>query len=281
MRAIAQAVLVAAASMPALAAVSGAPGGVPGDAGAAPPPQTMDLIDYIRAGGLLSYVMVVLSVVAVAMVLRNMWALRESRLTPPAVVAELDRLLREDRVEEAREFCARPESASFLASIFKEAIARCQKSPFGFLELRSAVEEVGQAEADRLHRLNDGLGIIAAVGPMLGLLGTVIGMIGAFQSIGVLEGAARSSELARFMSLALVNTAEGLIIAIPCTVAFAIFRRRIDRLVADAGRVVEDLAAHLASGEPGKEAAARGAGEAPAARPAAPAAPARAGAAAR
>jgi biopolymer transport protein ExbB len=101
----------------------------------------------------------------------------------------------------------------------------------------------------RLHRLNNGLGVLAAVGPMLGLLGTVIGMIGAFNAIGSLQGAARSTELARFMSLALVNTAQGLVVAVPATVAFALFRQRIDRLVTDvAVSDLEPLADDLAAG---------------------------------
>jgi biopolymer transport protein ExbB/TolQ len=86
---------------------------------------------------------------------------------------------------------------------------------------------------------------------MLGLLGTVIGMIGAFNAIGSLQGAARSTELARFMSLALVNTAQGLVVAVPCTVAFALFRQRIDRVASEIGddvleRLAEDLAAGIA-----------------------------------
>jgi biopolymer transport protein ExbB len=126
-------------------------------------------------------------------------------------------------------------------NVFGQALERCATSPFGALELRAAIEDAAQPEVDRLHRLNDGLGIIAAIGPMLGLLGTVFGMIGAFHTIGGLEGAARSSELAKYMSLALVNTAEGLIVAIPCTVLFAVFRRRINALVAEAGEIIERL----------------------------------------
>jgi biopolymer transport protein ExbB len=118
----------------------------------------------------------------------------------------------------------------------------------------------------KLQRLNNGLGVLAAVGPMLGLLGTVIGMIGAFNAIGSLQGSARSTELARFMSLALVNTAQGLVVAVPCTVAFALFRQRIDRLAGDvAGEVLERLAEDLAAGLARRAAGARAAQ--PAARP--------------
>jgi biopolymer transport protein ExbB len=119
----------------------------------------------------------------------------------------------------------------------------------GALEARASIEDAAQVETMRLHRLNNGLGVLAAVGPMLGLLGTVIGMIGAFNAIGSLQGAARSTELARFMSLALVNTAQGLVVAVPATVAFALFRQRIDRLVTDvAVSDLEPLADDLAAG---------------------------------
>jgi biopolymer transport protein ExbB/TolQ len=77
-------------------------------------------------------------------------------------------------------------------------------------------------------------------------------MIGAFNAIGSLQGAARSTELARFMSLALVNTAQGLVVAVPCTVAFALFRQRIDRLATDVAAddlepMAEELAAALSA----------------------------------
>lgn len=210
-----------------------------------PVPESTTLWSYIASGGLLSWVLIALSFVALALVIRNLMTLRLARLAPPPVVHRLETLLRENNTEGALAFCNDPANDSFLTRVFGSALGRCVRSPFGFLELRTAMEEAGQTEVDRLHRLNDGIGIIAAVGPMLGLLGTVIGMIGAFDSIGRLEGASRSQELARFMAMALVNTAEGLVVAIPCTVAFALFRRHIDRITEQVGRVIEELAAHI------------------------------------
>ena len=154
--------------------------------------------------------------------------------------------------------CAAPANDSFVARVFGAALLRCSRSPFGFLELRTALEESGQREADRLHRANDGVGIIAAVGPMLGLLGTVMGMIGAFASIGALEGTARSRELASFMSIALVCTAEGLLVAIPCTVAFALFRRHIDHLISEISEKIEYLTRTLEQHGEDKPAAHKG-----------------------
>ncbi len=241
----------------------------PADPAAGAPAVTQTLWTYIASGGFLSWVLILLSFVALALVIRNLMTLRIARLAPPGVVHGLDTLLRENKTEEALAYCTDPRNDSFLTRVFAAALGRCVRSPFGFLELRASMEEAGQVESDRLHRLNDGIGIIAAVGPMLGLLGTVFGMIGAFESIGRLEGATRSQELARFMAMALVNTAEGLIVAIPCTVAFALFRRHIDRITDQVARIAEELAGHIEHAAGGE----RPAGARPP-RPAAPPHPA-------
>ncbi|MBL8746234.1 MAG: MotA/TolQ/ExbB proton channel family protein [Phycisphaerae bacterium] len=200
------------------------------------------ILEYVQSGGKLSYVLVALSVVALALMLRNAVALRPTRIAPPYVNDNLTRFARAGDAAGALEFCRKDENDCLLANAVGAGLERTGDSAFQSFEVRQEIEAAGRQEVDRLHRLNDGLGIIAAVAPMLGLLGTVIGMIGAFGAIGGLQGAARSSELARFMSLALVCTAEGLAVAIPCTIAFAIFRRRIDRLAADAAQDADAIA---------------------------------------
>lgn len=233
---------------------------------------TKTLLEYIRAGGPLGYLLIGLSVVALALTILHFVQVRMSRLAPAYAVESLERFLKAHAVDEAIRFCRAEEHESFLTRVFGSALARCSRSTFGMLELRTALEEAGGKELDRLHRTTDAVGLIAAIGPMLGLLGTVFGMIGAFGSIGELEGAARSRALAGFMALALVNTAQGLAVAIPCTVLFAVFKRRIDALVSRVAEVVDELAGLIEQ---------RGGGEAPkpaprpAARPATPAAQAR------
>jgi biopolymer transport protein ExbB len=225
-------------------------------ADATPPQESMTLFQFLAGAGWLSYLLIMLSFLAVGLMIRNLIVLRMSRIAPPGVVARLDTLLRENDTAGALAFCNAPGNRSFITGVFGGALARCARSPFGFLELRAALEESGEAEVDKLHRFTDGIGILAAVGPMLGLLGTVFGMIGAFHSIGKFEGAARSQELAKFMSMALVNTAEGLVVAIPCTVAFALFRRRIDRLTGEASAIVEELAGNIEQASGGEKPAA-------------------------
>lgn len=240
---------------------------------AAPPPPSLSLLDYIHQGGVLSYILVLVSFVALGLIVRNILLFRRDRLAPPDTVARLNELLAENDLPGAAAFCASPVNSCFITRVFGAALARASRSPFGLLEIRSGLEEAGLREADRLHRANDPVGIIAAIGPMLGLLGTVIGMIGAFMTIGQLEGSARSAKLAEFMSLALVCTAEGLIVAIPCTIAFALFRRRVDALVTDMGELIEDMA-NTVQARPEPE-------QRPARRPATPPAAPRASASAR
>jgi len=198
------------------------------------------LLDYIESGGIIGYTLIGLSVFAVSLAIINFIQLRRSKMAPVDVVVEISRLLREGNTAAVAQLCAAPEADCFLTRVLRSAIARCNRSPFGFLEVRTALEEGGQRELDSLSRPTDGLGLIANLGPMLGLLGTVIGMIGAFGAIGEAEGAARSQQLAMFMSLALVNTALGLIVAIPCTFAYALFKKRTERMGAQVSDIIED-----------------------------------------
>lgn len=216
-------------------------------------PGDLRLTDYITKGGFVGYVIVGLSLVALGLVIANLLQLRLEVLCPPKSVAALEDLLGKHDIDGAQTYCVDPANESFLTRMFASALIRCQRSPFGFLELKSALEESGQRQVDRLTKLTDGVGLVAALGPMLGLLGTVFGMIGAFRTIGELEGAARSNELAKYMSHALVTTALGLVVAIPCTAAFTYFKRRIDRLAGEIGQTAEELAS-IVQGKQGRDA---------------------------
>lgn len=201
--------------------------------------NTKTLLDYIKAGGLPGYVIVLLSFVAVALVITNLIQLRRSKTAPVDIVREIDRLVGERNMPSLVAMCKAPENDSSVTRVLGAALNRCLRSQFGMMELRSAIEESGQRELERMVRTTDMIALIAAVAPMLGLLGTVIGMVGAFASIGELEGAARSHQLAIYMSMALAATAEGLVVAIPATVAYALFKKRAERLASEIGEMME------------------------------------------
>lgn len=219
--------------------------------------ESRSLLEYIHAGGLVGYLILIVSIIAVALTITHLLQAQRNRMAPPEIVEALTRMVRSNDVRGAMELCATPDKRCFLTGLFGSALQRCARSPFGFLEIRSALEEAGQREMERMLKPVEGLAIIAAVGPMMGLLGTVFGMIGAFASIGGLKGAERSQQLADFMSLALVTTAEGLMVAIPATIAYSMFRRRLDRLASDVAVIADDLAGVLESGGGGARAAAQ------------------------
>lgn len=203
------------------------------------------LLEYIAAGGQIGAIIIVLSLAAVALIVTQLLRVRLTTLAPAPVVEELDRDLSAGDVRAAEDYCESPEHACFLTRVVGSALVRCGRSPFGFLELRSALEEAGQREAARLYRFTDAIGLIASVAPMLGLLGTVVGMVGAFDTITLTDGPARPDQLAGNISVALVTTVLGLIVAIPCTAAYTFLRNRIDALTAEIAEIIEDLAAHL------------------------------------
>jgi len=214
----------------------------------------VSLFELILAGGVVGYVILLLSVAAVALAVIHLLQLRESTLAPPEVVDALDERLAQGDIEGAATVCRNEDNDCFLTRVMLPGLQRYSRSAFGALELKGALEEAGQAQTARLLRSTDALGLIAAIAPMLGLLGTVVGMVGAFDTISASEGFARPDQLAGDISKALVTTLMGLTLAIPATAALTYFRNRIDALTGDVAEVVEQLAAHLEH-EPAESAA--------------------------
>jgi biopolymer transport protein ExbB len=200
------------------------------------------LLTYIHAGGFIGYVIILISIVALGLVIAHFIEIRAARLAPFDVREDLARLLKENDLDGAVRYCSAPDNRCFLTRVMGAGLTRATRSSFGLLELRTALQEAGSREVELLHRRVDWLSLIAAVCPMLGLLGTVIGLIGAFSSLGAAEGVLRSKELAGFMSLALVTTAQGLFVAIPSHAAASIFRKRVDIAVGEVGEMVDALA---------------------------------------
>lgn len=209
--------------------------------------SSKSLLQYIAAGREIGLIIILLSLVGVGMIVAQTLRMRRSRLAPPEVVQQLHDQLRANNVRGAIETCENPDNDSFLTRVLGSALIRCSRSPFGFLELRGALEEAGQSQVARLYRMTDGIGLIASVAPMLGLLGTVVGMVGAFDTIAMSEGPARPDQLGGSISQALVTTVLGLIVAIPATAAYTFLRNRIDTLTAEVGETIEELGAYLES----------------------------------
>lgn len=205
--------------------------------------ESSSLLNIVLAGGAVGYFIIFLSVVALALVVAHAIHIRASALAPDDLVDRLHGLLTAGDLPAARKLCADPDEDCFLSRVMSAGFKRMSNSAFGSLELKGALEDAGKEQVARLYRTTDGLGLIAAIAPMLGLLGTVVGMVGAFNTISSTEGFARPDQLAGDISQALVTTLMGLILAIPATAAFTFFRNRIDHIASEIGSLVEDLAA--------------------------------------
>ena len=228
--------------LPATIALAQSTATPPADSMGAPPES---LLDFIQAGGTVGYIIILLSIVATTMVVVHIIQIRRDALAPPDAVEELDRMLRQRQVGPALEFCRDPANACFLTHIMRAGLTRYTRSAFGALELKAALEEAGQERVAKLIRSTEGLALVAGVAPMLGLLGTVVGINGAFATISTAEGFSRPDRLAGDISLALVTTIMGLVLAIPAMSAVTFFRNRIDALAASIGSTIAELSMHL------------------------------------
>ncbi|MDG2423057.1 MAG: MotA/TolQ/ExbB proton channel family protein [Phycisphaerales bacterium] len=203
--------------------------------------------DTVMDGGPVGFIIISLSIVALALCIIHFIQIRRSSLLPAQQLEEIDKRLLAGDVAGATTYCLDPVNDSFLTRVMAAGLARYQASAFGVFEIKNTIEEAGQDQAARLYRSTDGLGVIGTISPLLGLLGTVVGMVGAFESMS-LSGGSNYEQLASNISMALVTTLMGLSLAIPCVALFTWFRNRIDTLASEAGRQVERLVTHLESG---------------------------------
>jgi biopolymer transport protein ExbB len=214
-------------------------------AAAVPSGSEKTLLTYIAESREVGLLIIVLSLFVTAVIITQLFSIRLGRLAPDDHIDNLDRLLAAHDVRGAIEYCEADGNRSFLTRVLGGALIRCARSPFGYLELKNAVEELGEQEVARLQRMTDIVGLVASIAPMLGLLGTVVGMVGAFDTISAVEGPVRPDNLAGNISEALITTVMGLIVAIPCTAIYTFLRNKIDALVAEIGEIIERLTTHI------------------------------------
>jgi len=213
----------------------------PSDRSAAGESQERTLLDTLIDGGIVGLLIGILSVVSLGFIIEHSMSIRKSTLIPDDVADELETLIQQSKVDEAIEASEDPHNESLIADVVLAGLRRYKASEFGFAEYKAAVEEAGEDQTGRLYRKTEVLGVIGAIAPMLGLTGTVLGMIEAFNKIAATGGAARPDELAGGIGKALVTTLMGLIVAIPTMIAFSFFRNKIDSIVAEAGKRVEQI----------------------------------------
>ena len=194
------------------------------------------ILDTIAQAGLIGYVIIFLSIVAVAIGLENFFTLSRDKLAPPELIDQIQSLFDDEEYQEAMELCE--DEPNYFSRVCGAGIAKIGHS---HATMEKAMEEMGDEESIKLHQKVGWLALIANVAPMMGLLGTVGGMVAAFNTIASSGGQASPAELAGGISMALITTMLGLIVAIPVTAAFAFIRNRMVRSIIEVGAIVEDL----------------------------------------
>ncbi|RCS52782.1 MotA/TolQ/ExbB proton channel family protein [Bremerella cremea] len=203
--------------------------------------QEKTVLDTLKDGGTVGVLIGLLSMVAIGFIVEHFLTIRKSVLMPEGVAYELEEMIAQGRVDEALELCKNPEYASLLTYVVEAGLERFRGAEFGFAEYKAAVEEAGEDQTARLYRKTEVLGMIGSIAPMLGLTGTVLGMIRAFNTIAATGGTPKPDDLAGAIGQALVTTLLGLVVAIPAMVAYSYFGNRIDSLVAEVGKRVEQI----------------------------------------
>ena len=198
--------------------------------------ETRSLWDNIKAGGITEALILLLSVVAMALAIQNAVELRRDRQIPPHLLQELEALIGEQNYDEAIDLCEAEDN--FLCNVMAGALAKIGN---GYERMVEAGGEGVEENASILNGRLTYLSLIASIAPMLGLLGTVVGMIEAFNVIAAMRGAANPADLADGISKALITTCTGLFVAIPTLVVYMFFRNRVIRITQEVSVISGEL----------------------------------------
>lgn len=181
--------------------------------------------ELISAGGWLMLPILLSSVIAVAIIIERLWTLRIGRIAPPNLLGQVWRWVKDGQLDAVKLKTLRADSP--LGEILAAGLANARH---GREIMKECIQEAASKVIHEMERYLNTLGTIAAITPLLGLLGTVIGMIDVFSAI-MTQGTGNTGVLAGGISKALITTAAGLTVAIPALFFHRFFVRRVDELV--------------------------------------------------
>lgn len=208
--------------------------------------ENATLWELIKTGGITMIPLGILSFAMVTFIIQNFFSLREKTLLHTEMLPELLDMMLNQKVRQALIYCRK--HPSMFSNTFAAGLERCMRGDVDFVKVHESVEEASMEQITQLMKPIDYLSIIGATSPMLGLLGTVMGMIKAFQTMGS-QGMGKPEVLAGNIGEALITTATGLIIAIPAMAFFFYFKKRFDKTLATLGRNLSSLFDALETGE--------------------------------
>jgi len=195
----------------------------------------LNVRDMLAAGGTIGYVIMFLSFLMVALIVDYLLTIRRTAFITPGLAEEVHKLLADRKLAEATNLCEK--QPGFMGRVL---FAGLQESQLGYTAIEKAMEDAAAEQSARCYRRIEHLSVISTLAPMLGLMGTVWGMIQAFMEFEM-KANPQISELAPGVYKALVTTLQGLAVAIPATGALAYFRSRVEELSMEASL----LASHV------------------------------------
>lgn len=183
------------------------------------------MVEIVKSGGWLMLPIILCSIVAIAIIIERFWTLSANRISPRYTLGQVWTWIKNNELNAAR--LRELRLSSPLGQILAAGLVN---SKYGRAAMTVSIEQAASLVIHDMERYLNTLGIIAAITPLLGLLGTVFGMIDVFTEI-MIQGTGNANALAGGISQALITTAAGLCVAIPTYMFHRLFMRRVDTLV--------------------------------------------------
>jgi biopolymer transport protein ExbB len=189
------------------------------------------LFDFYQAGGPWMHPIALCSIAAVAFAVFCGIQVRKARIMPPALVSALNDLMNQRQITKAYQLCQQENNP--LSAIMSSALVKAsfERDMYNKTAMESALADSLQVEETKMMNLVNGLNYVGQIAPMLGLLGTVVGMIQSFDSLAA--GKSEPSDLAAGIGVAMLTTASGLLVAIPSMAAYFYFRTQLLGIMSD------------------------------------------------
>ena len=230
----------AGSEAPAAAPAASATAVAPGSAEAPAKQKAKALFDLVKQGGVTFYFLIALSIIMVALIIFLLLTIRRGAVVSDYFMQAADSLIRKQDYLGLLGVCNRRNEA--IASITQKALDFATKNPMAtFDEVREVTQAEGQRQAGQLHQRVTYLSDVASVAPMIGLLGTVIGLMSEFTRISKADMQQAQMEFAGGTAEALINTAAGLVIAIPAMMIASLYRGKVNGLISE----LESASTHI------------------------------------
>jgi biopolymer transport protein ExbB len=207
-----------------------APAAAPQDGG------SMTMIEFIKYGGTVGHFIILNSVVCLGMSIERGMALKRDAVVPPDVLAQLEQLFEEEEYEEAMTICeAQP---GFLTNVCAAGIGKIGTD---YDQITGSINEAMDMEATKVNQSISYLNYLATLAPLMGLFGTVTGMIAAFDQIARSATPPTPAQLAGGIQQALVTTCQGLLVAMPFGLVYFVFRNKVQKMILEVGSIAGEL----------------------------------------